>query len=313
GARADFLTRSRDADDDALAPAAVAALERLAHHLHVADALEAVIGIAAGQLDQMRHQVPLDLGRVDEVRHAKLLGELLAARVQIHADDLTSADQLGPLDDIQTDAAQAEHDHAGTRLDLGERRVLADLRERNLRQHGVIGEGRAAHVMHHRLALHREAARAVGHQALALRGPDRGAQIGLARQTALALPALGCVERNHVVALLERLNAGSHIDHDARTFMSQDGREESFRVRPREREMVGMADAGSLQLHEHFTALGAFQLHCLDAQRLAGLNGNGCTYVHFAMAPRLWNTPRVSPRRIRQLGLYALTAHRPSG
>src|SRR5579862_626914 len=34
------------ADDDALAPAAMTALERLAHQLYVADALEAVIGAA---------------------------------------------------------------------------------------------------------------------------------------------------------------------------------------------------------------------------------------------------------------------------
>ena len=41
----------RHADDDALAPALVAALQRLAHHRGVADALEAVVGAAVGQLD----------------------------------------------------------------------------------------------------------------------------------------------------------------------------------------------------------------------------------------------------------------------
>ena len=35
-----------DADDDADAPAPVAAFERLAHHVDVADALEAVVGAA---------------------------------------------------------------------------------------------------------------------------------------------------------------------------------------------------------------------------------------------------------------------------
>jgi hypothetical protein len=86
--------------------------------------------------------------------------------------------------------------------DLVERRVLADLRERDLRQHREVGERRAAHVVVDGLAVEREAAGAVGHQALALRRADRGAQVGLARQARLALPAFGRVERNDVVALL---------------------------------------------------------------------------------------------------------------
>ena len=45
------------------APAAVAALERLAHHVDVADALEAVVGAAAGQLDEVRDQVAADVPR----------------------------------------------------------------------------------------------------------------------------------------------------------------------------------------------------------------------------------------------------------
>ena len=36
-----------DADDDAHAPSAMTALERLPHQLHVADAFEAVVGAAA--------------------------------------------------------------------------------------------------------------------------------------------------------------------------------------------------------------------------------------------------------------------------
>ena len=71
----DLLARARDADDHRDAPAAVAALERLAHQLDVADALEAVVGAALGQLDEVRHQIALDLLRVDEVGHAELLGQ----------------------------------------------------------------------------------------------------------------------------------------------------------------------------------------------------------------------------------------------
>src|SRR3546814_8168884 len=68
-----------------------------------------------------------------------------------------------------------------------ERRVLTDLRDRDLGQHGEVGEGRAAHVMEDRLPLVAEAAGAVRHHALALGRADGGAQIGLARQAAFAL------------------------------------------------------------------------------------------------------------------------------
>src|SRR5688572_28104939 len=53
----DLLPRAGHADDHRHAPAAVAAFQRLAHHLDVADALEAVVGAAAGELDDLRHDV----------------------------------------------------------------------------------------------------------------------------------------------------------------------------------------------------------------------------------------------------------------
>ena len=83
--------------------------------------------------------------------------------------------------------ADAGSDAAADVADLVERRVLADLGQRDLRQHRVVGEGRAAHVVVDRLAADREAAGAVGHHALALGRADRGAQVGLARQAGFAL------------------------------------------------------------------------------------------------------------------------------
>jgi hypothetical protein len=47
GRVADLLAGAGHADDDRLAPAAMAALQRLAHDRDVADALEAVVGAAA--------------------------------------------------------------------------------------------------------------------------------------------------------------------------------------------------------------------------------------------------------------------------
>ena len=61
----------------ALAPAAMAAFQRLAHRLHVADALEREVGAAAGEVDDRLHDlVAADLVRVDEMRHAEFLRHL---------------------------------------------------------------------------------------------------------------------------------------------------------------------------------------------------------------------------------------------
>src|ERR1700733_10694837 len=75
--RRDLLAGTGDADDDALAPAAVAAFQRRAHELDVADALERevgaadLIGAAFGHVDQMGNKIAAEFGRIDEVRHAE--------------------------------------------------------------------------------------------------------------------------------------------------------------------------------------------------------------------------------------------------
>src|SRR3546814_10650521 len=90
--------------------------------------------------------------------------------------------------------------------DLVEGRVLAHLGQRDLRQHREVGEGRAAHVVQQRLALQRDASGAVRHQPLALGHPDRLAEVGLGFVAVLALRALGRLERDHVLALLQSLD-----------------------------------------------------------------------------------------------------------
>src|SRR3984957_19891942 len=195
------LAGARDADDDRHAPAAMAALERLAHDVDVAEALETVIRAAVRERDEVRDQVAFDLFGIDEVGHAEFFGELLAPRIDVDADDLVGADEMRALDHIETDAAQSEHHHIGARLDLCgfhhgadagghaaadianlvERRIFADLRHRDLGHHGEIGERRASHVVVDHLLADAKPARAVRHEALALRGPDLGAKIGLLR------------------------------------------------------------------------------------------------------------------------------------
>src|SRR5262249_52227681 len=64
GASGNFLTRSGDADDHTDAPPPVAAFKRLSHGPDIADALEAAVGAALGQVHQVGDEIPLDLGRV---------------------------------------------------------------------------------------------------------------------------------------------------------------------------------------------------------------------------------------------------------
>src|SRR6185312_4876330 len=212
------------------------------------------------------------------------LGERLAPRVEVDADDLVRANQARSLNDVEADAAETEHDDIGARLDfrsvddcadtgghtatdvtdLLERRILANLRERDLRQHGVVGESRAAHIVVDHLAADREAAGAIRHYTLALRRPDRRAEVGLARQAGLALPALRRIERNDVIALFQRGDAWSDIDHDSRALVSEDHREEALRVRTRAGELIRMADPARLDLDQDLPALGTVQIERHD-------------------------------------------------
>ena len=116
GARRDLLAGAGDADDDADAPAAVAGLQRLAHDRDVARAVEGVVGAAdlvgalLGHVDEVGDEVAAGLLRVDEVRHAEALAPRLLVVVDVDADDHVGAGELQPLDDVEADAAEAEHD-----------------------------------------------------------------------------------------------------------------------------------------------------------------------------------------------------------
>src|SRR6202000_3243916 len=116
--------------------------------------------------------------------------------------------------------ADAGGDAAPDIAALVERRVLADLGHRNLRQHGKVRERRAAHVVEDRLALVAEARGAVGHHALALGGADLGAEIGLLAEAAFTLPAFRRVERDHMIARLHRGDTWSHFTNDAGALMA---------------------------------------------------------------------------------------------
>src|SRR3954465_13747667 len=114
--RADLLPRARHADDHRHAPAAMAALERLAHHLHVADALEAVVRPAARDVHQFFNHID-SLG-IDEMRHPELLGQGFSFRIQIDSDNHVRARHARALHPVEPAAPRADHPHVRPRPHL---------------------------------------------------------------------------------------------------------------------------------------------------------------------------------------------------
>ncbi len=245
-------------------------------------------------------QVAVHLAGIDEVGHAEPAPPGLPGGIDVDPDDPAGADQSRALDDIQADPAKAEDDDVGARLDpcrihhgadprghaatnvagLVEGRVRSDLRHSDLWQDGVVGEGRATHVVGDRLALVGEPARTVGHQALALCGAYGGAQVGLPRQAAFALTAFRRVERNDMVARLNAGDPGPDLQNDPGAFMAQDGGEHPLRVEAVQGVGVRMTDAGGLDLHQNLAGAGSLKVDLDDLQWALGLEGDGGAGLH---------------------------------
>src|SRR6185312_16788046 len=133
--------------------------------------------------------------------------------------------------------------------------------------------------MHH-LAADREAAGTVGHHTLALCRADGRAEVGLARQAGLALPALRRIERNDVVTFLQGGDARADVDYDPRALVSEDHREEAFRIRTGTGEFIRMADAARLDLDQDLSGLGTIQVERHHLERLARRICNGRLGFH---------------------------------
>ena len=248
----------------------------------------------------MGNEIACHVLRIHEIGHAELAAPALAVRVDVHAHDLISAHQLQALDHVEADTAEAKDDAARTGFHLCglhhrahargdtatdvaglvERRVGADFRHGDFRQHGEVRKGRAAHVVENRLTLVAEARRAIGHQPLALRGADGGAQVGLAGKAAFALAAFRRVERDHVIARCHAAHPGTNLAHDAGAFMAQDRREYALAVLAFQRVGIGMADAGGHDFHQHFAGLRAFQVNLDDFERQVGRESDGGAAFH---------------------------------
>src|SRR5882757_2457089 len=292
-----FLAGAGDADDHGNAPAAMAAFERLTHDVDVADALEAVIRAAVGEIDEVRHEIAADLLGIDEMRHAEFLGERFAFRIDVDADDLVGADEFRALNDIEADAAQAEYHDVGAGFHLGgiddgadagghaaadiahlvERGIFTNLGHRNFRKHGEIRKSRTTHVVMDHLLADGESAGSVGHDALSLRGANRRAEIGLLREAGLALAALRGIERNDMVAFLDRCHAGSDIDDDAGSLVPENRGEQSLGIGAGAGKFIGMADTGRFDFHQYLSGARPLQIYHRDLERLAGGVGN-CSF-----------------------------------
>src|SRR5690606_21400677 len=111
-------------------------------------------------------------------------------------------------------------------------------------------------------------------------GADRLTEVGLGVETVFALPALGRVERDHVVARLKALHARAHLDDHAGALMTEDGWKRSLRIIARESEGVGVADPRCLHLDQNLALLRPLELNRLNGKRLASLECYSCTNVH---------------------------------
>src|SRR5262249_48349365 len=117
-ARLDLLSGAGDPDDHGNAPATVTTLQRLAHEIDVAHALEAVVGATVGERNQVLHEIATHVLRIDKVRHAESLGERFAARIDIDADDLVRADHAGALNGVESNTPESEHHHIRAGFDF---------------------------------------------------------------------------------------------------------------------------------------------------------------------------------------------------
>ena len=218
-AGANLLAGCCDSDDDALAPALVAGLERRPHHAHVARAVEGVVAASICHLDQvLLDALAAKLGRVHEVGRAEFLAPGLLAIVDIHDYNLPGAVLDRALDDGEADAAGAKDcdvgalfyirghhcspiaggDTAAEQARTVHWRFGSDGYNGNIGDDGILGEGRGAHEVKQLFALVLEPRCSVGHDALALCSSDLAAKVRLAGLAELAFAAFGCAgEKTH--------------------------------------------------------------------------------------------------------------------
>src|SRR6185503_11800804 len=97
------------------------------------------------------------------------------------------------------------------------------------------------------------------------------------------------------------LDACADVDHKAGALVSENARKDAFRVLPRQRVCVGVANTGRLDLHQHFAGFWTLELDRLDGEFCLGSLCDGGANVHghspalaFGSAPTLSECARAA-------------------
>ena len=160
-----------------------------------------------------------------------------------------------------------------------------DLRQRDLRHHRVLGEGRAAHEAADLLAVAGDPRRPVGQVALVLLLADRQAEVGARVEAVDALAALGREEGDDVVARRQRGDVRPDRLDDAGALVAEHGRRVAGRVGAGGGVEVGVADAAGVQPDQHLAGPRLGQLDLLHRERLAELLQHRGAHLHRPTPP----------------------------
>lgn len=83
-----------------------------------------------------------------------------------------------------------------------------------------------------------------------------------------------------MIAFLDAGDAAAHVNHNTRTFVTEDRGEKTFRIGARQGEFIGVTYAGRLDLDQHLALAGAFELNGGDLERFTGCDGDGGANIH---------------------------------
>ena len=131
-----------------------------------------------------------------------------------------------------------------------------------------------------RLAVQREARRAVREVALVLLLADREAEVRAVAAAVDALAALRREERDDVIAGRERRDALADLLDDAGALVPEHGRRVAGRIGARGGVEIGVADAAGDEAHEHLAGARLGQLDLAHDERLPELLEDGGSDLH---------------------------------
>ena len=83
-----------------------------------------------------------------------------------------------------------------------------------------------------------------------------------------------------MITFLHAGDALADVDHDARAFMAEDRRKQSFRIGAGQCEFIGVTDAGRLDFDQHLALARSFELNSRYFQRLSASDGDGGANIH---------------------------------